>query len=267
MAVVEETTKATLVRMDATERATIDVQVATAHKYPRSVMNSIDNAITLVTRNKEIARKCQYTAPWNKSIQGPSIRLAEALASAWGNIRVSERIVEEGAVRAIVEAYAHDLESNVAMASTVTVALLDKSGNRHKDYVVTNLIQAAMSKARRNAILKTIPRAFAEEVLDAANEYALGGAKSLTERYKAALGVFKEKGVSEKEVLAYLERERAGDVTHADISVLLGVYTAIDEGESTIDEVFRPQKVEVKPASKTLDDVADSINAKEPSDG
>src|SRR5262245_56131534 len=75
--------------------SSINVQVATAKKYPRDVQRSLEKARQLATLNDEVAEECHYSIPrGGKQIEGPSVRLAEVVASCWGNLRIGARIVD-----------------------------------------------------------------------------------------------------------------------------------------------------------------------------
>ena len=66
-------------------RAEIDVQIATARRYPRSITLASKNIRDLVTLDKDAAAECMYALPrGGKPIQGPSIRLAEIIFQGGG---------------------------------------------------------------------------------------------------------------------------------------------------------------------------------------
>ena len=75
-------------------RSEIDMQVATAHKFPRSIKRFRQEALQMVTLNESVAESCIYALPRSgKTIEGPSARFAEVIASAWGNCRAGARAV------------------------------------------------------------------------------------------------------------------------------------------------------------------------------
>src|SRR4051812_35342577 len=77
--------------IDATE---IDMQIATARRYPRSLKAFRDQITELVTLDEDVARSCIYVVPRDgKNIEGPSARFAELIISCWGNNRTGGRIV------------------------------------------------------------------------------------------------------------------------------------------------------------------------------
>src|SRR3954451_2190446 len=80
--------------LDAQTRGEIDIQIATAHRFPRSVKKSLQEALSLATVDEDTAGACGYELPAragsdsNEPIKGPSIRLAEIFASCWEYLRI-----------------------------------------------------------------------------------------------------------------------------------------------------------------------------------
>ena len=49
--------------LESLERASIDVQVATAHRYPRSIEQFRKRAMAMVSQDVEVAESCIYSRP------------------------------------------------------------------------------------------------------------------------------------------------------------------------------------------------------------
>src|SRR6185503_20995123 len=82
--------------LSAVDKASIDMQIATAKQYPRVVSDCIKEALTLATMDEDTAGSMFYALPrGGKKIEGPSARLAEIMAYSWGNLRVDADIVAE----------------------------------------------------------------------------------------------------------------------------------------------------------------------------
>ena len=91
---MEIQTTNTSASVELSARAEIDIQIATAKQYPRDVMRCLSNVEAMVKMDDELALSCTYKLPrGGKSITGPSVRLAEILASNWGNLRCKTEIV------------------------------------------------------------------------------------------------------------------------------------------------------------------------------
>jgi predicted phage-related endonuclease len=74
-------------------RAEIDVQIATAKPVPAQRQGVARLRAQLATLDVETAEQCFYVLPRGKTVEGPSVRLAEILASAWGNLRYGAEIL------------------------------------------------------------------------------------------------------------------------------------------------------------------------------
>ena len=152
----------------------VDVQVSTAKRYPRDPVRALARAKECATLTPEIARSCWYVRPVGdgKTVEGPSVRLAEILCSTWGNLRVSSEIVEVTADRVVAVGRAWDLESNAAVSSEVSKSLLTSAkrgaARRVSDAQVEVIAGAAQSIALRNAIRRIVGDAIVSEVLTAA---------------------------------------------------------------------------------------------------
>lgn len=87
---------APLSALEAQERAQTDVLISTAKRYPRSLTQCKAKALALATMDPDIAAECFYKLTrGGKVIEGPSIRLAEIIASTWQNVRSGARTIAE----------------------------------------------------------------------------------------------------------------------------------------------------------------------------
>ncbi len=232
--------------MSVAERASIDSQVSTAKAYPRSVAKAMTDAKTLATMDEETAASMMYTLERGqgrnkKLIPGPSVRLAEVMVSAWGNMRVDADIVgiDDKFVTAMGTCF--DMEKNIAVRVRVTRRITDKNGRRYGDDMIGVTSMAAISIAYRNAVLKVIPRALTDRIYREAIAVARGSGKSMEERRKLALAWWENThGVKPAEIFAALGVKGIDDIGDEQIIILLGFRNSIKEGEMTVASVFRP---------------------------
>jgi hypothetical protein len=229
------------------DRAVIDIQIATAKNFPRNIRKSTDNAIAIVTMDKETAATCTYSVPrGGKAITGPSVHLAKILAQVWGNLRIDAKVVEIGDRQITSEAVCFDLENNLAIKTQVKRSIIGKTG-RFNDDMITVTGNAANSIALRNAILSVIPRPVVDKVYKAAKETITGdisdNAKLIAKRTQV-LNLLKETyNVTEAEILAAIGKAAIEHITGEDIMVLVGIGTAIKDGDTTIEMAFRSRPV------------------------
>lgn len=220
-------------------RSEIDMQVATAHKFPRSIKRFRNEALQMVTLNESVAESCIYALPrGDKTIEGPSARFAEVVASAWGNCRAGARVVSDQGDFITAQGVFHDLERNVAITYEVQRRITDKRGNRFNADMIGVTGNAASSIALRNAILKGVPKAFWDDMYQAARAVVMGDFSTLANRRADALKAFVAFGVTNEQVFAKLGVEGTHDITLEHLVTLRGLITAIKEGDTTPELAF-----------------------------
>lgn len=220
-------------------KSEIDQQIATAHKFPRSLKQFRTDVLDMVTLSESIAQECIYMLPRDgKIIEGPSARFAEVVVSAWGNARAGARVVDDSGDFVTAQGVFHDLQRNVAITYEVQRRIVDKQGRRYKPDMIGVTANAACSIALRNAILKGIPKAFWSEMYEAAKATVGGDIKTLPTRRKAALEAFKKQGITKEQVFAKIGVKGEEDIGLDQIILLGGILTAIKEGDTTAESAF-----------------------------
>lgn len=220
-------------------RAEIDVQIATAHRFPRSASRSLAMAKSLATLSPEVARSCGYALPRaGKTIEGPSVRLAEIIAGTWQNIRVAAHISEEGERHVTVQAFCMDLETNYAVSTEVRRRITSKDGKRYNDDMIQTTCNAALSIARRNAIFQVVPRAMVDIVYFEAMECARNSIASVAEDRDKWIAHFLKKGVSEKRIYAALGVHGRDDIMIDQLMMLSGFDNSLRDGGAKLADIF-----------------------------
>jgi hypothetical protein len=219
----------------------VDVQIATAKKYPRSVKAVLSEAQSMACLDDATAASMAYALPRaGKTIEGPSVRLAEIMASAWGNLRVDTKIIDADATHVTGEAMCWDLEKNVAIRWQVKRRITDKYGKRYNDDMIVVTGNAASAIAFRNAVFKVIPGSYVKQILASARKVALGDAKNLSVTRQEAIAVFARFGITEDRILATLGRASLEDVDIDDVAKLRGFFTSIRDENADVQEIFPP---------------------------
>jgi hypothetical protein len=233
-------------------RSEIEQQIATARRFPRSVKKFRDEALQMVTLSESIAGQCIYALPRdNKTIEGPSARFAEVIASAWGNCRAGARVVDDSGEFVTAQGVFHDLERNVAITYEVQRRITDKRGNRYKADMIGVTANAACSIALRNAILKGVPKAFWEDMYIEARKVIMGDIKTLANRRADAVATFQKFGVSVEQLCVKLGVPGIEDVGLEHLVVLRGLLTAIKEGDTSAEETFAMNRPGLSVAAAT----------------
>lgn len=236
--------------IEALTRGEIDVQIATARRFRRSMGAFMQNAKGAVTASTGIAEGCFFDLPRDgKAVSGPSIRLAEIAAQYYGNLRLAGRVIEIGERDVVAQGVACDLENNVAFSTEVRRSIVNKYGKRFNDNLIQVTCMAAVSIALRNAIFRVVPRPFVEELEQAARAAVKGDVKTFNVRRDAAIGWFADKqGLRSDRILKALGRSKVEDITGDDLVTMTGWKTALLEGHAKPDELFPIEIVADKPA-------------------
>lgn len=219
-------------------------QLQAARTFPRNVDTFRRNAMAWACVDADTAASCFYAVPRDgKTIEGPSIRMAEIAAIAWGNLRVRTRLVARDAKSVTVEAEVWDLETNAAFSASETGRITKRDGSTYSEDMVQTTIRATAAKARRNAILSVIPGAFLRPVLAQARKTAVGDAATLADTRARALEALQKMGVTQARVLARLGKDSVQLIDLDDILFLRSEFQRIRDGEALVDEAFpEPEK-------------------------
>jgi hypothetical protein len=251
--------------LEAQTRAEYDVAVVTAHRFPRSLTKFRQRAEDMALIDADVAASCFYRLSRSgKAIEGPSVRLAEIVANAYGNLKFAARITEITDTEVVAQGIAHDLENNVSTSTEVRRRITDKHGRRYGEDMILTTCNAACSLALRNAIFKCVPFALAKPIYEKAKAAAVGDVKTLGERRTKALAAFAALGIDNKRVFARFKVVGIEEITLAHVEELLGLHTSIKDGEADADAEFP----EIKPERpKGSDDLAPKPAADQPQTG
>lgn len=228
--------------MESITRGEVDMQVSTAKRFPRSLKTFKQRALTMATLDQSTAQSCFYVLPrGGKSIEGPSVRLAEIVASEWGNLRCETRVIGEDEKWVTAQSTCWDMERNLLIRREVQRRIVDKNGRRYSDDVVQQTANAACSIAFRNAVFTVVPRAHVDDIYKQARRVAVGDARTLVQQRTQWFDYWAKAGIVEARVLAMLGKPGVVEVDIDDLVKMQGLATAIKDGETTLDEAFPPE--------------------------
>ena len=227
----------------AVDRAAIDVQIATAKRYPRSVDRALNEAVTLATLDEETAGSMFYALPRSgKSIEGPSARLAEVMTYSWGNLRGDADVVAIDKTHVTAMGTCFDLEKNVAVRVRVKRGITDSKGRRYNEDMIGVTSNAAISIALRNAVFKVIPGAYVRHVYAAARKASLGKGGTIKQKRQTCFDWFAKFGVKPEQIFQLLTVQGLEDIGDEQLITLRGLQTAIQDGETTVEQTFHPSR-------------------------
>lgn len=247
--------------IDSAERANIDIQVSTAHAYPRNLSRTINNSIAIATMDRETAQTCGYALPrGGKPITGPSVHLAKIIAQQYGNMRVEARVVNVTGTQVISRGTAWDLENNYAVAFEVRRSILTSKGARFSEDMITVTGNAANAIAYRNAVFAVVPKSITDKVYKAAQECITGDLSDetkLIKRRDAAIKYFNDQyGITEEEVIKLCGKQTVNQIGAEEIALLLGIQQSLKDGDTTVDEVMAPIRNSKEAKSSKLTEMA-----------
>ena len=230
--------------LQALNRAEIDQQVATAKQYPRHLPTVLNQIQTYATMDTDTASECFYVLHRNggngstQTIEGLSVRMAEIIAGAWGNLRVATRIIGNDGKTITAQAVCHDLETNVAISTEVKRSILTSKGYTYSQDMQVVTGNAAAAIAFRNAVLKVIPKAVTKCVIEEVKKVAMGQALDLEQQRQVLIQYFAKFNVSEQMIFDLLQITKREELDKERVFLLKGIYNAIKEGDTTVQEAF-----------------------------
>jgi len=235
--------------LQALNKSEVDIQISTAKQYPRHLPEVLNKIATYATMDTETAEDCFYALRRKNPdgtpnvIEGVSVRMAEIIAGAWGNMRIQTRIIGNDGKTITSQGICHDLETNIAISVEVKRRITDKQGRTFSEDMQVVTGNAASAIAFRNAVLKVVPKAVTKKVIDDVKQVALGKAIDLETSRRNALANYAKAGVTEKMILDYLGIANKEEIDKEKLFSLKAAWNAIKEGTTTIeDEFIKPAK-------------------------
>lgn len=246
------------------QRAEIDQLVATAKHYPRSLKDVQKRVLSMAILDEESAAECMYALPrGGKPIMGPSIRFAEILKQSYGNCTSGARVVHVDRAEMFVEAEGVfvDLETNSRTTGRVRRRISNKFGKLLNDDMIIVTGNAACSIALRNAILGGVPKPLWRGAWDMVQRTIAGDVETLSTKRSEAVKAFALFGVTPARVFEALGVAGEEDVNVEHIPVLRGMYSALRNGESTVEEMFSGTLPGKSTHEKIANPLADDVPA------
>lgn len=231
----------------AINRSEVDMQISTAKQYPRDIQASLNRIQTLTTLDEETAGDCFYTlrrGNGGQVIEGLSIRFAEIIAGAWGNLRAQARIIGNDGRTITAQGVCHDLETNFAVSVEVKRRITDKNGRTYNEDMQVMTGNAACAIAFRNAVLKVVPKSVTKRIIEQVKQVAIGKAMDLETSRARMIAYYGKLGANKAAVLSYLGVKREQDINAQMIFELRGLANALKEGTTTIAETFSTASID-----------------------
>lgn len=251
-----------------------------AKMFPRNEAEALEKILKDCTR-PGLADVATYEYKrGGTAVTGPSIRLAEAIKRAWGNIESGWRVIEKRGDTHIIQAYAWDKETNVREERTFDVrqvrvtAVYENGKNTGKksfkvleddrDIYENNANQAA--RRVRACILALIPG----DIIDAAVaqcEATLATKEVVTsESISALVKAFEAFKVTKEMLAEYTGRHLTPEALSPQMMVKLRtIYKSIKDGVGTVEDFFvvLPEPKADKVVAGTIDGIKEQFSNKD----
>lgn len=228
------------------EVAEVQAAVILAKKFRRDQIEATDR-ILVACQRPTLAESALYSySRGGTEITGPSIRLAEAIAQAWGNIQFGIRELEQRNGESTVESYAWDLETNTRQSKVFQV-----KHERHSKKGKVNLTDprdiyemTANQGARRlrACILGVIPGDVVEAAVNQCEDTLKSKADTSPDALKKMLEVFEAYGVTKEQIEKRIQR-RLDSITPAQVIALRKIYNSLKDGMSSPSDWFEMESV------------------------
>lgn len=245
-----------------------------AIQRPRDEQKVLDGALKELELVPEEAASAYYSVPFKtpdgqtQLVEGPSIKAAMALARRWGNCSAAARMLSEDATGINVEGVFIDFESSfrVLRPHRVSRFLKRRSGQivELSPDRLQMATQAGCSKALRNAILAGLPAYLVNSFFKKAKTIVAGGKledRATQAEADKAIRAFAPYNVTAEQIEKNLELPRT-QWTRESIATLRGLYTALKDGQTTVEEAFgtvAPEEKAAPPTGSKLDQLTDQM--------
>lgn len=269
------------------QRAIAEVQAAIllAKQFPRDKQRAVDDIINECGRIS-LAETAMYTyARGGTNINGPTIRLAEAIALAWGNIQFGWNEMSRNGNTSEIEAWAWDTEKNIRSSTKFIVKHFRNT--KKGGYALTDerdiyeLCANNASRRLRGCLLRLIPGDVIDVAIKQCNVTLQQNFAVTPEKITELVNAFKTFNVTKEHLEKRMQR-RMDSVTSAQIVTLHNIYNSIKDGMSEASEWFdmptnakpalssaeaftanRPDKKKTKSQEKPIADDTPAVNTPE----
>ncbi len=238
------------------QRAVAEVQAAMmiARMNPRDPIVAMDRILNTCTR-PSLADAAVYTyAKGGSNVSGPSIRLAEAIAQAWGNLQFGIRELDQTNGESTVQAYAWDVETNTRREITFQVPHLRytrKGSYKLEDpREIYELIANQGARRLRACILAVIPGDVTETAVAQCEATMRIKAETSPEAMQKMMAAFEPFGVTKEQIEKRIQR-RLDAIQPAQVVSLKKIYTSLRDGMSTPADWFDVTETETTPQATT----------------
>lgn len=246
------------------QRAMQEVQAAMviAQKFPRDELRARDRLLRACDR-QGLAMSALYS--YNRGgaeVTGPSIRLAEAAARAWGNVQFGIREIEQRGDESTVETYCWDLETNTRETRVFVVPHYRYTRSRGKTLLtdprdIYEHVANNGARRLRACILGIIPGDIVDDGVERCEETLKATADISPDAQKKMVAAFGEFGVKQRDIEQRLGNKLEA-IRPAQMVSLRKIFASIRDGMSKPADWFEA------PKEQSLADIKGQANGNQP---
>jgi len=234
------------------ERASIEMQIDIARKYPRDLRKVIEDCIIIACIDKETAASCRYAKPvGRKNVTGASVHLARIIGQQFGNFHMMKRVKNVSEKLVTVEVLAIDLEKNYTAQVEVSRSIVGRTGRRYSDSAIETNSMAIMAIAERNAILNVVPKPITDKVFKEAFSFAFSDLMDpsvmVSERDRILKLFLDEYAIVENDLLRFFGLRSKEDAQAEDVADLRGYLQALKDKEISVRDLSSKKEAPKKP--------------------
>ena len=230
------------------EAQEVQAAVFMAKRFPRNENESLGRILRSCDR-VGLATKAVYSYPkGGTQVSGPSVRLAEAIAQAWGNLQSGVVELEQRDGESTCMAYCWDIETNTRECKIFTVKHQISTRNGMKVLTdpreIYELVANQGARRKRACILNIIPGDIVDEAMARCNKtLQSNNRRPLIDRLREMVDMFQTKY---SVPLASIEKYFGYPLnvfTEQDGATLAGIYNALKDGAAKREDYFQLPKV------------------------
>lgn len=254
-------------------RAVAEVQAAyvIAKKFPRNAHESY-MAIIESCKRPYLAEQAMYAYPRGSTlVKAPTIRLAEAMAQAWGNLDCGVREISQSNGVSVAEAYAIDLQTNTRVTKVFhvphkrdtkkgTIRLTDSRD-------IYELVANQGARRLRACILGIIPGDVVEAAVERCAQTLASSDVPISDQVKKMVLAFDELGVKVEHLEKRLGHNLDATIPQ-EIVTLKGIYKSLKDGMANREDFFDIASLHSIKAADAKEDlkalIAKNKSSKEP---
>lgn len=227
------------------QRAIAEVQAAMviARHNPRDPVASMDRILNACTRPTLADAAVYQYSKGGSDVSGPSIRLAEAMAQQWGNIKTSVRELDQSNGVSTVQTIAWDLETGYQCDKVFQVPHIRytrQGAKRLEDpRDIYELVANQGSRRLRACILAVIPGDVTEAAVAQCEATMKTKADTSPEAMAKMVEAFEKFGVVRDQIEKRIQR-RLDAIQPAQVVSLKKIYASLRDGMSVAADWFDP---------------------------